>query len=311
MGGRLRPRFVRSLRSSLGGSYLVVQLVFNPLLVGAFTLTLDSSSNLGRAFLLSLAVATMVSSFCFGGVWLVRFVESRTLLALRRPVLQHGVAWYLILSAILCPLGMFVAFQLMRLAAAWIGFDWEEPGTGTYRYGLLLAGLIMLIFFFWSSAIEARDARRRAELSLKQAETQRLQAQLSALAAQMNPHLLFNALNTVAALISSDPPRAEETLLHLSDLYRGVLAAARKATHPLLDELRICRAYLDVEKARFGERLNVSVEVIGDRAIESLETPVLLLQPLVENALTHGLAGRAAGGSVAITARRVGSCSWS
>jgi len=293
-------------RKGIAWRYLQIQLIFNPLLVGGVTLALDRSSHLGRAFFLSLAVAAMVSSFCFGAVLLFGSLERRTLVALRRPVPKHSTGWYLLLSALVCPLGMFLAFGVMGLAAPRLGFPWQEPGPGTYRFGLLLGGLIMLVFFFWMTASEARDATQRMELQLREAETQRLQAQLAALAAQMNPHLIFNALNTVASLIASDPERAEETLLRLSDLYRRVLAAARKATHPLADELLLCQAYLDVEKARFGERLNASVDVADDLSPESVEVPVLLLQPLVENAVQHGLSGRAAGGSVVISARRVG-----
>ena len=111
-----------------------------------------------------------------------------------------------------------------------------------------------------------------------------------------------NALNTIAALVQIDPDQAEQTVLRLSDLYRGVLGATRRESHSLSEELDICRAYLDVERARFGERLSTRVELGVGLSPAAVQVPVLVLQPLVENAVTHGLSERAQGGSVVIRA---------
>jgi LytS/YehU family sensor histidine kinase len=200
------------------------------------------------------------------------------------------------------PFGLHCAFLLSH----WL-FGLAMPdGAAGYRIGWVMSVLITGVFFLWRTRREARDAARVQELRAAAAEQQKLAAQLSALTAQMNPHLLFNALNTVAALIPSDPVRAEAVVLRLAELYRGVLAATHRTTHALADELRICEAYLEIEKARFGERLCTRVELPTDLALEDLEVPVLVLQPLVENAVTHGVAERSAGGSVSIRARAAG-----
>jgi hypothetical protein len=102
---------------------------------------------------------------------------------------------------------------------------------------------------------DARAAAVAAELRAERAERLELEAQLAALRAQLDPHLLFNGFNTVAALIPTDAAAAERTLLRLAELYRGLLAASRRELHTLERELDICCAYLDIERARFAERL--------------------------------------------------------
>jgi LytS/YehU family sensor histidine kinase len=92
--------------------------------------------------------------------------------------------------------------------------------------------------------------------------------------------------------------------VRLSDLYRGMLDSLRRTSHSLAAELGLCRAYLDVEKARFGERLQIGIDVAGDVDAAALEVPVLVVQPLVENAVVHGISGRARGGRVAIRVRQ-------
>ncbi len=151
--------------------------------------------------------------------------------------------------------------------------------------------MILALFFYQRMRTQSRE-------QIRDLENARLQAQLAVLTAEMNPHLLFNALNTVASLIHGDPDRAEEVVLQLSSLYRGVLRSSGSATHSLREEVQLCEAYLQVERARFGERLAVSV-VVDDAALAAkVQIPVLLLQPFVENAIKHGFSHRARGGSV-------------
>ena len=137
--------------------------------------------------------------------------------------------------------------------------------------------------------------KERLEEQLRALATQ---AELKALKAQINPHFLFNTLNTIAALIHADPARAEATVERLAEMFRYVLAAATRERVPMEEELDFVDSYLKIERARFGERLRVTREV----APEALDVPVpsLILQPLVENAIRHG---RGTDGTVDLTIR--------
>lgn len=149
----------------------------------------------------------------------------------------------------------------------------------------------------------AEAGRRSRELARLQTELAR--AQLDALRMQINPHFLFNTLHTIAAFAREhDHHRAVELIERLGDVLRHVLHTSTELEAPLTSELEFVRRYLDIEQARFGDRLAVSF-AIADAATEAI-VPQLILQPLVENALRHGLAPRDAPGRLEIAARRDG-----
>ena len=129
------------------------------------------------------------------------------------------------------------------------------------------------------------------------------EAELRALRAQVNPHFLFNALNTIGYLIQTSPARAHETLMKLTALLRGVLRSADVAT-TLGDEIDLVSAYLEIERARFDERLLVDIDV--PRELRGIRVPALMIQPLVENAIKHGIANSRSGGNVTIVSRSDG-----
>lgn len=147
-----------------------------------------------------------------------------------------------------------------------------------------------------------RVTQERHEREIREREMERLatEAELRALRAQVNPHFLFNALTTIGYLIQTAPPRALETLLRLTSLLRGVLRSEGEFT-TLGRELEIIEAYLDIERERFEHRLRVSIDVPA--RLRSVRLPALVLQPLVENAVKHGVAPRADGGDITIAAR--------
>jgi len=147
-----------------------------------------------------------------------------------------------------------------------------------------------------------RVAQERLERNLREQRMQRLatEAELRALRAQLNPHFLFNALTTIGHLIQTAPDRAVETLLRLTQVLRGVLRRSTAEFTTLEDEIELVRSYLDIERARFEERLMVSIDVPG--SLGRLAVPALLLQPLVENAVKHGLAPKVEGGWLRIQA---------
>ncbi|GAB5520207.1 MAG: sensor histidine kinase [Rhodothermales bacterium] len=139
---------------------------------------------------------------------------------------------------------------------------------------------------------------------LRDAEQAALNAELSALRAQINPHFLFNTLNSIAALVHVRPDEAEEVIEQLSDLFRYTLRASKQPRVTLTDELAATEQYIAIEKARFQERLVVVREI--DPALLDAEVPSLMLQPIVENAVKHGVAKSEEACAVRIRAHRQG-----
>jgi hypothetical protein len=146
-----------------------------------------------------------------------------------------------------------------------------------------------------------RLSTERYDRELREREIAKLatEAELRALRAQINPHFLFNALTTVGFLIQTAPARALQTLMRLTSLLRAVLRSEGEYT-TLGRELEVVEAYLDIESARFEDRLKVTIDVPSD--LRAIRIPPLVVQPLVENAVKHGIANKQIGGEVAIRA---------
>ena len=159
--------------------------------------------------------------------------------------------------------------------------------------GLPLFWIITGVF----QVVVARQHVRELQGQLAQAELQNLKSQL-------HPHFLFNTLHTISILQRQDVELANRTLLQLSDLLRVSLDHTRADRIPLQQELDFLEAYLSIEKTRFQERLNTSIDANAEARTALI--PTFLLQPFVENALRHGIAPRAAGGCVSISAQRTG-----
>ncbi len=146
-----------------------------------------------------------------------------------------------------------------------------------------------------------RVSHERFEQKFREQEFAKLaaEAQLTALRSQINPHFLFNALTTLGYLIKSSPDKAYETLLRLTQLFRGVLNSTGEFS-TLGDEISLIESYLDIEHARFEERLRISIDIPTE--LENLKVPSLILQPIVENAIKHGVSENKNGGEVRISA---------
>jgi two-component system, LytTR family, sensor kinase len=147
-----------------------------------------------------------------------------------------------------------------------------------------------------------RITRERFQRELREQEMGKLatEAELRALRAQINPHFLFNTLTTIGYLIQTAPPRALQTLLRLTSLLRAVLRSEGELT-TLGRELEMIESYLDIELARFEQRLHVTIDV--PPRLRDVRLPPLILQPLVENAIKHGIGNKQVGGEVAVRAR--------
>ncbi|MBI5689884.1 MAG: histidine kinase [Verrucomicrobia bacterium] len=154
-----------------------------------------------------------------------------------------------------------------------------------------------------AAATAVAQQRRVAERELRalRAEARLAEARLAALQAQLNPHFLFNTLNTIAQLIYDNPPAAESSITALGGLLRAALAAQHRREVPLAEELQLIEQYCAIQQVRFADRLRFEYEI--DPAARSAAVPTLLLQPLVENAVIHGVAPARGAGRVWIRAR--------
>jgi hypothetical protein len=163
--------------------------------------------------------------------------------------------------------------------------------------GILLYELSVTLYYLIIALQKSREAESRAMKATLLARD----AELRALKAQVNPHFLFNSLNSISALTSSDAARAREMCILLGDFLRRTLGLGEKAVIPLEEELSLIQAFLAVEKIRFGARLRMEENI--DKDALGFDIPPLLLQPLVENAVAHGVANLVEGGSILLDVR--------
>jgi len=173
--------------------------------------------------------------------------------------------------------------------------SWAVSGMFSLLFSFLFGG-IAYARVFYQQAVErgAQVERIRGELA---------RAELRALRAQVNPHFLFNTLNTIAALVAENPAAAEDVVTRLADVFRYALTSATHEHSRFGDELEFMRAYLSIERARLGDRLHVVEDI--EPGLENVPVPSLLFQPLVENAVRYAVSPRESGGTIRLLARRV------
>ena len=165
-----------------------------------------------------------------------------------------------------------------------------------FGIGVLLYLLSVALHYVLFSLESSKEAETREQEALTLAR----ESELKALKAQINPHFLFNSLNSISELATVDGQRARDMCIKLSDFLRTTLKLGEKQRITLADELSLAKAYLEVEQVRFGARLRVEIEADAD--CDHCVVPSLLLQPLVENAVKHGIAGLVDGGAIRLEA---------
>ena len=210
---------------------------------------------------------------------------------------------------LLIPIAILIA-AVRSASDAWLPVILEgiPSSVGDYRssvpalFHTHLLFVVLLIGIANFARLQREAAQRHAAEARVEAEL--AQARLSRLRADLHPHFLFNALNSVAGVIYTDPAAARQMLTRLSDLLGYSLARQEAREVPLGDELAFVDRYLDILRMRFGNRLTTSIVV--DPELAHLPMPPLLLQPLVENAVVHGIAHRRDGGTITIRAERAG-----
>lgn len=212
-----------------------------------------------------------------------------------------------------------VAFATIGLAfAAWAAAleellnPWAlVPGPDPFAHLWLdkfYNGLLSYLILYGAILLVSHLLDSRERLALQQTEAARLneqlsKAQLDALRRQIEPHFLFNTLNAIAGLVRENRNDAAVSMIAgLSDFLRRVLEDSNRQQVPLGDELEFVQKYLEIQKVRFAERLQVSVDVASE--LFSAQVPSLILQPMVENAVKHGIAKRVRGGAIRIAAFR-------
>ncbi len=168
-----------------------------------------------------------------------------------------------------------------------------------FDYGVLIYWVIILIKY----AFEYHRRYREGELKASQLEAQLAQAELQALKMQLNPHFLFNTLNSISALMNKDQEGAEKMIARLGDFLRLTLESRGTQEVTLKEELDFLKCYLEIERIRFQDRLQINIQVEPDTLAARL--PNLILQPIVENAILHGVAPHQRPGCINIRAKRL------
>jgi two-component system sensor histidine kinase AlgZ len=224
----------------------------------------------------------------------IALLNAAVLCLSRRMLNRLSVALTMLISyGIMMSVTLMFALVLIRINV-WMQLDAHTSPLGEHfmlRILLIAAAIyaVVLRYFYiqqqWKLNLEAQS-----------------RAEIQALKARIRPHFLFNSMNTIASLISFKPDRAEKAIEDLADLFRASLM--EQNIHTLKDELDITRSYLDIEKLRLGDRLQIDWDV--DKSLFHEEIPALSLQPLAENAIYHGIEPLPDGGNIRISAQRDG-----
>jgi two-component system LytT family sensor kinase len=220
--------------------------------------------------------------------------------------LGHRAAAAVIGNLVFTPIYVYVFFALraalgnvpwnhltLKFILTWEFVDWFL--WSSIIYWMIVGGL--QAYRYYGRYISS-------ELRLERMEKSYGQARLNALRMQLDPHFLFNALNTISSHVERDPRLTRSMIEHLGDLLRMSLETKDRQEVPLAEELAFLGHYLEIQKIRFGDQLEVNIDVAPE--VRYASVPSLFLQPLVENAIRHGISRRAAGGTVTVTAQQVG-----
>lgn len=276
------------------GGFTVLQILF-------YRLAKDvEGATSGRGPLVDQAIVVMIM---LTGLLLTHYV--------RLPV--HRWGWKELGWAALIPrvLGMSVLLGVVWTAAgyAYIYLALAYPWESKFSPLVIMSGSVIngaCLFTGWFSiyfVYHAFERMQRMQVEQLRLAATAKDAELRALKSQVNPHFLFNSLNSLRALVDEDPPRAREAVTRMANMLRYSLQSGQQETVAFEDELRIVEDYLALEQIRHENRLTVRWDVTDDARTRALPVPPMLLQTLVENAVKYGIGTRRAGGEIAIRAR--------
>ncbi|MGB7437970.1 MAG: histidine kinase [Candidatus Acidiferrum sp.] len=289
-----------------------------------------NSSNIGKSTWAALGIAGVLFAAILGTLlvtgWKMNW-SAAVLLAVPMAALAQGIVWAAQFTCRSNPLGRTdvwrmvlthitggVVLSYLWVSAGWAVTGWVDGMLGTHAnyklyaelqtrlYGVGFSYYLLGVAFHYMQF--AQRASQEAQERALESSVRAREAELSALKAQINPHFLYNSLNSISALTSIDPSRARDMCVSLADFLRLTLGMGEKVVIPLREEVSLLEKYCAIEKVRFGERLTVQKE-IAEEAKECL-LPPLLLQPLFENAVVHGIAQLPDGGWIRLRAARNG-----
>lgn len=279
-------------------------------LAAAAVVTVLTAYPLGwqRAFSVTGIAHSLVYSFCIGTL-----ISAWFRFGARRFCGDSATRRFLqIISVIFAATFLGVTLASVVLSAVRLA-DWADvfpPRFGTFVFSSLIALMFGVSTFFYDFAQaqhnRTKERLRQTELGRARAETLATAAQLASLESRLHPHFLFNTLNSIAALIREDADLAEKTVERLADLLRYSLDANRDGLVELRQELEITRAYLEIERARFGERLDFEIRV--DEPFFKTPIPPFALQTLIENAIKHVAAKRFGATRISVAAQTANDC---
>lgn len=246
----------------------------------------DAVLNVFPAALLGGFVFRLLNRMSWPTVSVPRFLAIHSILCI-----SYALGWFFLNQIFLATLGALVSHR------------WELPGGSLYAIQWMFFSGVMLYLTLagFHYMLVAQERTRLEEQKRREAEGLRTRAELSALRSQLHPHFLFNALNSVTALVRLDPAKAETALVDLSRMLRYALSSHAEAAQDevsLRDELEFTDTYLSLEALRLGNRLQIQRDI----APETLDCvlPSLTIQPLVENAIKHSIGPRPTGGKLGI-----------
>ena len=272
------------------GFYFATQAYYNPAFIPRLPWSQAIAINLTYYYLWGLCTPVVILAgrrFRFdGGRW------------------PSALAAHIIASVILTSLQIIIAETFLASVGLAASREGSLIDRIIYSFGVNFHSslptywLILFIYYAFDYYAKYRDRELRA----LQLQAQLSEASLQALKMQLNPHFLFNTLNSISSLMYTDVESADSMLARLSEFLRMTLDRELANEIPLEQELKFIRSYLEIEKVRFEDRLQVKIDV--DDLVARASVPSLALQPLVENAIHHGIAPRPAGGAIEIRARR-------
>jgi signal transduction histidine kinase len=194
------------------------------------------------------------------------------------------------------------AIQAAVGLAGWSSLGIKGFLASVLNQAILVRGLVYCAIFAARQTFQYYERYLESDLQLERMERSFTEARLNALRMQVDPHFLFNALNTISSQVERDPRLARTMIEHLGDLLRSTLEARDRHEIPLAEELAFLEHYVAIQKIRFADNLRIDMQVATE--VKYALVPSLIVQPLVENAIRHGVSRRASGGTVVVSAER-------